>query len=182
MKTLITALAAMVIGTAAHAIESWEYSTHGYWQVDLIQFDDGRMACAAANANPDAGLALTLWDFNDGTYEIQVTDNTFNFRGTWGELSIAIDQGAIWYGPAFFNGQAIFINDLTDVEMLMEIMEGNTFYVLDRDDYITHEFSLSGSRAAIMDMIECAGQIDNGPADNQGFNYNEGHNYQEESL
>jgi uncharacterized protein YdeI (BOF family) len=177
MKTFIAALAAMVIGTSAYAVESWQYSEHGHWIVDIVQFDDGVMACAAANVDSEVGIGLTVWDFNDGTYEIQITDETFNFRGTTGEIAWAIDQGAIWYGPAFFNNSAIFVDQLTDVEMLVEIMNGNTFYVLDRDDYITHEFSLHGSRAAIESMIRCAGQIDN-----TGPNYNEGFNYEEESL
>lgn len=168
MKTLIAAVMAVMISTAAHAVEVWEFSEHEEWVVDLVQFEDGIMACAANTSNPEQGISLTLWDYNDGTYGIQVYDHTFDFRGTDGTISFRIDQGQIWDANAHFTDNSIFVYGLHDTELLGEIMGGIHFYVLDRFDEWTHGFTLQGSLAAVLSMIDCAQQIDNGPVYNEG--------------
>lgn len=175
MKTILAATTAIMLATTANASQTWEYAAHGDWVVELVQLDYGPMACVTSNRNLEEGFAFSIWDYNDGFYDLQIFDSTFAFNNTEGTIDFVIDNNPMWTADAVFFEQSIISRGLADNDLIAELMSGRTLYILDMRGEWTHWFSLNGSRDAIMSMIECAQQIDNGPVYNEsnGPVYNE---------
>lgn len=157
-------VAALATGGAAlaEATSDMLYSNK-HWEVEFITFDDGSVACLAeVDATTDS---FTVWTYPDATVRLQFYSTSWDFgdHGDTANLQVEIDR----MGPWTLNEAELYLNsvlfNLPDsdvaVDFLTEIAAGSRLYLRSESGEGVMDYSLSGSRASMEALIECADAI-----------------------
>lgn len=158
MLRIIAAIAAATIATASHA-EEWEFSTHGSWNVKLVELDQG-LTCRVGVFSTEEGLGLHLWHNISGIpITLQFFDAHFNYGHQSGSFNIMIDDGPVvsLAGSSFEN--SLFAPGITP-NFLEDISTGRGIYIDDdKDGKDVVWISLDGSAAAIASFRDCISKL-----------------------
>ena len=134
------------------------------WQVELVNFDDGSMACVSRVSRP-RGL-FSIWVFEDGSVRLQFFSEEWQFEESTANLEIQIDRRGPWTltNADLFQNSVLF--DLPDsrdgVRFMVEVAEGKTLFLRDEDGEDVRRFPLAGSKASMQAMVECGQTISQG--------------------
>lgn len=135
---------------------------HKHWMVAVNAFDDGSIACQAA---VDEGAeSFTIWVFQDQTVQLQFYSTDWSFTdGETADLQVEVDRRGSWSltGANLTGNSALFTLPDSDqgVKFLVEVAEGNTAHLRDANGDGVRDYSLSGSKASMTALIECADGI-----------------------
>ena len=166
MKLWQTGIGAWVLGAClAPGLAQAEQQTlfqHKNWMVAVNSFDDGSIACQAA---VDEGAeSFTIWVFQDQTVQLQFYSTDWSFTdGETADLQVEVDRRGAWSltGANLTGNSALFTLPDSDqgVRFLVEVAQGNTAHLRDANGDGVRDYSLSGSKASMNALIECADGI-----------------------
>lgn len=146
-------------GQAMAEAQSKTVFQHKHWQVDVVQFDDGSLACAAS---VDAGSdSFTIAVFQDKSVRLQFYSTSWDFgEGQTADLQIAIGNRAPWNLTGAELSQQSVLFDLPDsdqgVNFLIEVAQGSQLHLRTASGDGVMDYSLAGSNASINALIECS--------------------------
>ena len=137
--------------------------SHKHWEVEFVTFDDGSVACLAeVDATTDS---FTLWVYPDTSVQLQFYSTSWDFGdpGSFADLGIRIDRRDGWNlnDAELYKNSVLFTlpdNDVA-VDFLMEVAAGNRLFLSNSSGDGVMDYSLSGSRASMDALIECANTI-----------------------
>ena len=161
---LRSGIAAAVIAAAgaASAQQSEVLFSHKHWQVEVVGWDDGSIACVAQVSAP--GETFSVWTFPDGTVQLQFYSTAWEFgEGDTADLEVQIDRRASWNltGAELYKNSVLFSlpDDQAGVNFIVEVAQGNRIYLRSDDGSDVQNYSLAGSRASIEALVECGNVI-----------------------
>ena len=135
---------------------------HKHWEVEIVGFDDGSVACLAeVDATTES---FTVWVYPDQSVKLQFYSTAWDFgEGDTANLDVKIDRRASWdlTNAELYKNSILFNLPDSDagVRFLMEIAQGQRLYLLSADKSPVQDYSLSGSRASMDALIECSDAI-----------------------
>lgn len=135
---------------------------HKHWEVEIVGFDDGTVACLA---EVDAtNESFTVWVYPDQSVKLQFYSTAWDFgEGDTADLDVKIDRRAGWdlTSAELYKNSILFNLPDSDagVRFLMEIAQGQRLYLRSADRSPVQDYSLSGSRASMDALIECSEAI-----------------------
>lgn len=159
-RTAAVVLGMVAAGAGAAGAEPTYQTLFSYkaWEVELVAFDDGTLACAAQVSDP--GDSFSIWTYPDETVRLQFFSTSWDFgEGTTADLEIQIDRRGPWSltnAELYLNSVLFTIPDGdAGVRFIVEVARGNTLYLRAADGSDVMSYSLAGSRASIDALIEC---------------------------
>lgn len=161
MKLLPLACAlALATSVAAPAVaDNQNAVVYSYrdWEVRVVAWDDGTLACVAQVTYPDDSFAI--WADRENPIRLQFYSSSWNFGDSSADLEVQIDGHAPWsMSNANLYKQSILF-DLPDsrsgTRFLSEVVYGNTLYLRDSRGRDVQNYSLSGSQASINALTKC---------------------------
>jgi hypothetical protein len=135
---------------------------HKHWEVEVVGFDDGTVACLAeVDANTES---FTLWVYPDQSVKLQFYSTSWEFgEGDTANLDVKIDRRAGWdlTNAELYKNSILFNLPDSDagVRFLVEIAQGQRLYLRSADGSPVQDYSLSGSRASMDALIQCSEAI-----------------------
>ncbi len=133
------------------------------WEVEFVTYDDGTVACLAEV--DDTTDSFTVWVHPDASVSLQFYSTAWDFgdTGETANLGVQIDRRAGWT----LNDAELYLNsvlfnlpdDNSAVEFLGEVAAGTRLYLRAENGDDVINYSLSGSRASMNALIECANTI-----------------------
>jgi hypothetical protein len=161
---LSAAVAAFALPAFAE-IQSETLFTHKNWEVEIIGFEDGSVACLAEV--DDTTDSFTIWTYPDQSMQLQFFSDQWEFgEGDTADLEVQVDQRDPWsLTDAELYKQSVLFNlpDSQDgVRFLVEVSQGSRLHLRSADGEDVMWYSLSGSRASMDVMIECGNAITTG--------------------
>ncbi len=162
--TGVLALGVLGFGGAAVAeTESQTLFKHKHWEVEIVGYDDGTLACLA---EVDAiSESFTIWTFQDGSVRLQFYSTSWDFgdTGDTADLRIQIDRRRDWTlnDADLYKNSVLFNLPDSDagVRLLVEVAQGSRLYLRSDDGSNVQNYSLAGSRASMDALIECGNVI-----------------------
>lgn len=137
--------------------------SHKHWEVEFVTFDDGSVACLAeVDATSDS---FTVWIYPDASVQLQFYSTSWDFGdpGSTANLGVQIDGRTGWTlnDAELYKNSVLFglPDDDTAVEFLGEVAGGTRLYLRNDAGEDVMDYSLSGSRASMDALIECANTI-----------------------
>lgn len=135
---------------------------HKHWEVEIVGFDDGTVACLAeVDATTES---FTLWVYPDQSVKLQFYSTSWDFgEGDTANLDVKIDRRASWdlTNAELYKNSILF--NLPDsnagVRFLTEIAQGQRLYLRSADRSPVQDYSLAGSRASMDALIACSDAI-----------------------
>lgn len=127
------------------------------WEVRVVAWDDGTMACVAEVTYPDE--AFSIWADKTNPIKLQFYATSWSFGDSSADLKVQIDNRAPWnmHNANLYKNSILF--DLPDsksgTQFLSEVIYGNTLYLMDARGRDVENYSLSGSQASIGALIKC---------------------------
>jgi hypothetical protein len=148
---------AVVTAFPAMAQDSEVIFQRGAWQVEIVRFDNGDLACSARVTQKEDTFAI--WVFDDGYTQLQLYSPAWEFGEAAADLVVQIDRRAQWnLSNAQLTQNSVLFN-LTDesdaVDLLVEIARGERFYVRNDAGEPVINFTLSGSSASMQMLGDC---------------------------
>jgi hypothetical protein len=158
---MAAALMAATVGSAS-AQQSKVLFSYKQWQVEVVGWDDGSVACVAQVSAP--GESFSIWTFPDRTVQLQFYSTAWEFgEGDTADLEVQIDRRAPWTlsnAELYQNSVLFFLpDDQAGVDFIVEVATGNRLYLRSDDGADVKDYSLSGSRASIDALVECGNEI-----------------------
>ncbi len=135
---------------------------HKHWEVEIVGFDDGTVACLAeVDATSES---FTLWVYPDQSVKLQFYSTSWDFgEGDTADLDVKVDRRASWdlTNAELYKNSILFNLPDSDagVRFLTEIAQGQRLYLRSADQSPVQDYSLSGSRASMDALIECGDAI-----------------------
>lgn len=135
---------------------------HKHWEVEIVGFDDGSVACLA---EVDASTeSFTLWVYPDQSVKLQFYSTSWEFgEGETADLDVKIDRRASWdlTNAELYKNSILFNLPDSDagVRFLTEIAQGQRLYLRSADKSPVQDYSLAGSRASMDALIACSDAI-----------------------
>lgn len=172
MRGMAAALVIGLAGPAAAETSSTILYQHRAWEVQFVAFDDGSVACVAQVSQP--GDSFSIWAGPNEPVKLQFYSTEWQFDGGTANLSLRIDRRAPWdlTNAELYENSVLF--NLPDSQagtnFLLEIARGNTLYLRTETGDPVKSYSLSGSRASMNALIECAETLDRGANPQNPFN------------
>jgi hypothetical protein len=135
---------------------------HKHWEVEIVGFDDGSVACLAeVDATTES---FTVWVYPDQSVKLQFYSTSWEFgEGDTANLDVKIDRRASWdlTNAELYKNSILF--NLPDsnagVRFLTEIAQGQRLYLRSADKSALQDYSLAGSRASMDALIQCSDAI-----------------------
>jgi hypothetical protein len=160
MRALI-ALALLPVPALAQGQSEILFS-HKNWKVEVVQFDDGSLSCAASVG--DIANNFTIWADPDQSMSLQFYSGAWEFgEGTTADLVLEVDSRGPWSLTAAELYKQSVLFDLPDsdqgVAFLVEVAAGRRIDLRDKDGADVQWYSLAGSRAAMDALIACGDAI-----------------------
>ncbi len=166
MKGWLGTVCACAIATTSAPV--WAETTsemlfkHKHWEVEIVGFDDGTVACLAeVDATTES---FTVWVYPDQSVKLQFYSTAWDFgEGDTADLDVKIDRRAGWdlTNAELYKNSILFNLPDSDagVRFLMEIAQGQRLYLRSADGSPVQDYSLAGSRASMDALIECSDAI-----------------------
>lgn len=152
-------------------IQSETLFQHKHWEVEIVGYDDGSVACLAeVDAQTDS---FTIWLYPDNAVKLQFYSTSWSFgEGDTANLQIQIGKRAPWNltNAELYKNSILFNLPDSDggVNFLVEVAQGNRLYLMTENGEPVMDYSLSGSRASMDALIACGDAINS--ADPNPFN------------
>ena len=142
---------------AAQAQDSEVLFSHKAWQVEIVSFADGTLACVAQVSAP--GESFSIWALNDQTIRLQFYSTQWTFDNETANLEVQIDRRTPWtLANAELNENSVLFN-LPDgdpaVRFVLEVARGSALILRNEAGDQVQTYSLAGSRASIDALIQC---------------------------
>lgn len=151
MKGLLTAALLASSAYAASADDTTVLFSRGFWTVTFETWDDGTTACAMSS-DDKTGRSITIWLDEDGA--------TFHmFNPSWNmeprDVPVHVDVDYTRFNAiGTVKGNSLFVPDLT-VDFIAALADGNAMAVFNGGGDRLLTYSLRGSYAATVALIEC---------------------------
>ena len=135
---------------------------HKHWEVEIVGFDDGSVACLAeVDASSES---FTVWVYPDQSVKLQFYSTSWEFgEGETADLDVKIDRRASWdlTNAELYKNSILFNLPDSDagVRFLTEIAQGQRLYLRSADKSPVQDYSLAGSRASMDALIACSDAI-----------------------
>lgn len=132
------------------------------WEVELVSFDDGTLACLA---EVDATVeSFTVWVYPDQSARLQFYSTSWDYgEGDTANLDVKIDRRKSWQltNAELYKNSVLFnLPDSNDgVRFLTEVAQGQRLFLRTEDGSPVQDYSLQGSRASMDALIVCADAI-----------------------
>ena len=132
------------------------------WEVEVVAFDDGSVACLA---EVDAQVeSFTVWIYADQSARLQFYSTQWDYgEGDTANLDVRIDKRKSWQltNAELYKNSILFnLPDSNDgVRFLNEVAQGKRLFLRTEDGSPVQDYSLSGSRASMDALIVCADAI-----------------------
>lgn len=145
--------------TASAETQSETLFQHKHWEVEVVGFDDGTVACLAeVDATTDS---FTIWVYADGTLKLQFYSTSWEFgEGDTANLEVQIGKRSPWSltNAELYKNSILFNLPDSDagVNFLVEVAQGNRLYLRTETGEPVMDYSLSGSRASMDALIACS--------------------------
>ncbi len=156
---LVSALALATSVAAPVSADNQNMVVYSYrdWEVRVVAWDDGTMACVAQVTYPDDSFAI--WADRESPIRLQFYSSGWSFDDSAADLEVQIDEQAPWsLSNANLYKQSILF-DLPDsrsgTRFLSEVVYGNTLYLRDSAGRDVQNYSLAGSQASIAALTNC---------------------------
>lgn len=158
VRVTAAALVALCLAPSARA-DSKDMVLYNYkdWEVRVVAWDDGTMACVAEVTYP--GEAFSIWADKENPIRLQFYSDSWNFGDDSGDVQVQVDNRAPWnmHNANFYKQSVLF--DLPSshdgTQFLQEVVYGDTLYLRDDRGRDVQNYSLSGSQASINALIKC---------------------------
>lgn len=166
----LAALALSAVPAAAETQAQVVYS-HKAWEVQAVSFDDGTSSCVASVTEP--GDSFSIWAGPDNPVKLQFYSTDWQFDGGSANLQIRIDRRAPWNltNAELYQNSVLF--NLPDsnagTNFLLEVARGNVLYLRTETGDPVKSYTLSGSRASISALIDCATALEKGMSPSNPF-------------
>lgn len=156
---LCLAIAAAVAFTSiAEAGSSRTLYRHKAWEVRAVAFDSGRLSCVATVTKP-SGDAFSIWADGINPVNLHFFSPRWNYRPSRTDVVLRIDRRKPWnLNNANLQGEGIFFylgSDNASLRLMREIMGGRRLYLHDRYGDLVRSYTLAGSKASILKLIQC---------------------------
>ncbi len=159
---------------AAHAdlIDSEVLYSRKAWQVSVLGYDDGLIVCRAAVGTQYK--SFSIWGYSDDRVKIQFYDSSWQFNNESADVSARIDSRGKWtLNDALLDQNSVWL-DLPDedasLRFVKEVMRGNTLNLYGSNGGLIERYSLAGSNASILKLIECVDALQSVDTDGNPFN------------
>lgn len=154
------------IAGSAGAQTSETVFSHKHWEVQVVGWEDGSVACVAQVTAP--GETFPVWTYPDGGVQLQFYSTAWEFgEGETADLQVQIDSRAPWNltGAELYKNSVLFFlpDSSSGVDFIVEVARGNRLYLRSDDGSDVQNYSLSGSRASIDALVECGNAIGRAP-------------------
>lgn len=159
MRKLFLSTCFSLIASVASA-ESFLLFNKDHWSVHYMQTEEGFRYCSASNSNTERMFAVNISETLSGI-DLQYFDkeNYFGPDIAYGKIGFWIDQRGAYYASASAVESSIFVEGIT-LNVLNDLVEGRKFYIdHDYDGQWDVWFSLDGSKAAIISLMDCAEKL-----------------------
>ena len=159
VRSLVSVLVLSTLAGSVFAASSTDKVLYSYkdWEVRVVAFDDGTMACVAQVTYPDD--SFSIWADNTNPIKLQFYSSGWSFDQSNADLEVQIDGRAPWsMSNAELYKQSVLF-DLPDSKsgtpFLREVIGGNTLYLRNDQGEDVQDYSLWGSQASIGALIKC---------------------------
>lgn len=152
VSTVTVALPAV----AANSTDKVIYS-YGDWEVRVVAWDDGSMACVAQVTYTDD--SFSIWADTTNPIKLQFYYSGWNFTESTADLEVQIDGRTPWSmtNADLYKQSVLF--DLPDsrsgTRFLSEIVYGTTLHLRNDQGKSVQDYSLWGSQASIAALTKC---------------------------
>ncbi len=151
-------VAAMVAGPALADIQSRTLFQRRAWEVQVVRFDDGSIACVARVTRP--GVTFSVWADAGNPVKLQFYSTAWSLgEGETADLIVQIDRRAPWTltNAELYKSSVLFNlpDDSTGTQFLLEVMQGNALYLRNDRNQPVESYTLAGSSASILALIDC---------------------------
>lgn len=158
-------LTSVIAAPAFAEVQTETLFTHKNWEVEIVGFDDGSVACLAEVEAP--GDSFTIWTYPDQSMQIQFFSDDWDFgEGQTADLEVQVDRRGPWdlTGAELYKQSVLFnLPDSDDgVRFLVEIAQGTKLHLRAADGSDVMWYSLAGSRASMDALISCGDAITGG--------------------
>lgn len=151
MRRLRLLTAAALAAASPVLAEATIIFSSGRWDVSHVAFDDGGAACRIASYGP-RGDAMTFWSNGSGVVYVG-SDPAWHATPRTVAVTLDIDGGR-WLAQAEVSGNTITIAGLKP-EFLDAVAIGRTIALFTASGARLMTYSLEGSAAALLKMVEC---------------------------
>ena len=152
-------LVGMLPGLAMAETQSETLFKHKNWEVEVVSYDDGSLACfAEVDATTDS---FTVWVYPDSAVKLQFYSTSWEFgEGDTANLEVEIDNRSPWTltNAELYKNSVLFnLPDGDDaVRFLVEVASGTRLYLRSEAGDEVINYSLAGSRASMDALAECS--------------------------
>lgn len=163
MRGVLSGVAGLVLALSASAVvaepQSETLFQHKHWEVEIVGFDDGTVACLAeVDAQTDS---FSIWVYQDQSIRLQFYSTSWEFgEGDTADLEVQIGKRSPWsFTNAELYKNSILFNlpDSEDgVNFLVEVAQGSRLFLRTAQGEPVMDYSLAGSRASIDALIACS--------------------------
>lgn len=141
----------------AQAPQSQVVFSHKKWEVRVVGFDDGSLACVARVEKP--GSSFSIWGDAFGAVQLQFYATAWRFNDETADIVVQIDRRAKWdLTNAELDQNSILFN-LPDgdasIRFVKEVARGNQIKLFNKSGKLVESWSLAGSSASINALIDC---------------------------
>lgn len=163
--TIGAVVLAALPGLAFAESQSETLFTHKHWEVEVVSFDDGSLACLAeVDATTES---FSIWTYPDGGVRLQFYSTSWEFgEGETANLDVKIDRRSPWTltNAELYKNSVLFNlpNGDDGVRFLVEVAAGTRLYLRSEEGEEVQNYSLAGSRASMDALAEC-GDLITGP-------------------
>ncbi len=142
------------------------------WEVSFVAFDDGTFSCMAEVGSSSNRFAI--WAYADESARLQFYNTDWEFDDETADVIIKVDRRAEWtLNDADLHGNSVLF-DLPDEDssyrFLREVMRGNVLNLYSSAGSLIERYSLAGSSASIVKLIECGDALNSQDDDDNPFN------------
>ncbi len=160
-RAVAAIVVALMVPTAALALDTERLLTYRHWYVQVVAFDDGTLACEASVQGESE--SFSVWTYPDQTVELQfyLENKYFGDSESTNDIEVEIDRRGAWdMTDAIFYKNSIFFTLPSDnwdlaMDFVNEVSRGNTLYLRNNVGADVAWFSLSGSARSINALAEC---------------------------
>lgn len=159
VRSLISSLVVSAFAGPVLAANSTDKVLYSYkdWEVRVVAWDDGTMACVAQVTYPDD--SFSIWADKTNPIKIQFYSSGWHFDQSTADLEVQIDGRTPWsMTNADLYKQSVMF-DLPDsksgTQFLREVIGGTTLYLRNDKGEDVQDYSLWGSQASIGALIKC---------------------------
>ncbi|GEM_PF-1237038 len=168
-----TGLIAPQSGAAfAQDTESSVIFTRKHWEVRVVEFGDGTLACVAEVDH--RGGSFLIWVAPGSDARLQFYSDDWQFDNETADIQLQIDRRGVWdLTNAELDQNSVFFtmnDDDTSVRFLREVMRGNILKLSSSSGREITRYSLAGSSASILALVDCNDALADLDGDDNPFN------------